>query len=282
MYKVIIKNKYGQEIDLMSQKDYKCVDIENIGGAEADLSETENANIDGSIINSERINSRTIKISVRIFSNCGISRAEIYQVALIKQYIKLSLVNDIRSVFIEGTVKSIDVPLFTDKQFLYINILCPEPYFKEMAEIENEFSLYEGMFHFPFAIKEEGIPFTIEHNVVLAEVVNSGEVSTGAVFVLRASGNVENPQLFNTTTNEYIKLNTTMILGDEIIINTNARNKSVQLKRNNIYTNIIGTFDLTSTWLQMSVGSNKMSYTCDTGSDKLEIYVRFTNKFLGV
>lgn len=282
MFSVILENKNGVQLDLINNPDFRVVDIDGVGGASASINETENANVDGSVVNSERVNSRDISLSVRIFTNCGKSRETIYQAALIKQWCKLSLVNDIRSVCIEGQVKSVETPLFTQKQLMEIKIVCPEPYFREMQEIENEFSLYEKMFHFPFSLEEKGEPFTVEHEVIQAKIVNSGECTTGAIFRFRASGEVVNPILYNSTTGEYIKLNFTMQDTDEIVVDTTERNRSVKLIRNHIETNIISAFDLTSKWLQMEVGENIFTYSCESGSNSLEIRVLFTNKYLGV
>ena len=123
MYKVLLENEQGLSIDFMNEKDFTCVDIDSIGGNSATLNETENANFDGSIINSGHINSRTIKLYIRIMSNCGNARESIYRVALINKYCKLTLVNDIRSVYIEGKIKNIDTPLFVSQEKMEISIL---------------------------------------------------------------------------------------------------------------------------------------------------------------
>ena len=282
MYKLLLENEKGLSIDFMNEKDFVCVDIDGIGGNDATLNETENANYDGSIVNSGHINSRTIKLFIRITGNCGKAREDIYRVALLNKYCKLSLINDIRSVYIEGIIKNIDTPLFVKQQKMEISILCANPFFKDIEELVEEFSLYEKCLHFPYESDEYGHPFTIEHSTIQANIVNTGDSDTGCIFVFRANGYVKNPKLFNTDTNEYIKLNIEMQELDEIIINTNAGEKSVMLIRDNVEINIINKFDLTSTWLQMMAGNNKLSYICEEGQKRLDIYVRFTNKYLGV
>ncbi|MCQ2609986.1 MAG: phage tail family protein, partial [Lachnospiraceae bacterium] len=174
MYKLILENRNGA-IDLMSYKDFKVIDVDGVGGADADINETENATIDGSIVNSSRIDSREIDISIRILNNCGESRKTIYKYATIKDNCKIILINDIRSVYIEGVVKSIETPLFTDREIMTIKVICPAPYFNAMASIITEFSNIVKKFAFPFAITEDKpVPFSAYSSIIVAEVMNSG------------------------------------------------------------------------------------------------------------
>ena len=92
MYSVIIENEDGDQIDLMQTKDMMCVHIDGATSATATLNETENANIDGSTINSTRIDSRPISLAVRLFSNPGECRTKLYYYAPIKKEVKLTLV----------------------------------------------------------------------------------------------------------------------------------------------------------------------------------------------
>lgn len=282
MYNLFLENQNGS-IDLMASKDFIVIDVDGIGGIEADINETENAILDGSNINSSRIESRIITISIRILKNCGESRKNIYKYAIIKEKCKLTLVNDIRSVYIEGKVKSIETPLFTDKEIMTIKILCPEPYFNAMGTIITEFSNTIKKFHFPFSIEEDKpIPLSVYSSIIIADVMNSGDTETGAIFTYEAKGEVVNPTLYNIVTNEKIKLNIEMQLNDKIIINTIPRQKSITLYRLNEPINIIGALDSTSKWLSLISGKNTFSYTCERGAKNLIVYVEFINKYLGV
>lgn len=282
MYNLFLENQNGK-IDLMASKDFKVIDADEIGGIDADINETENATLDGSTINSSRIESRTITISVRILNNCGESRKTIYKYATIKEKCKITFINDIRSVYIEGKVKGIETPLFTDKEIMNIKIVCPEPYFNAMASIVSEFSNIIKLFHFPFAIEEDKpIPFSAYSSTIIANVMNSGDAATGAIFTYEAKGEVVNPTLYNIITNEKIKLNIEMQLNDRIVINTIPRQKSITLYRLNEPINIIGALDSTSKWLSLISGKNTFSYTCERGAKNLVVYVEFTNKYLGL
>lgn len=282
MYNVILENENGEQLDLMHQKDMICIHIEGATSITATLNETENANIDGSTINSKRINSRPINLTVRILNNYGECRLKLYQHAVIKKKVKLTLINDVRSVYIEGQVKSIDNDPFTREQQMVISILCPEPYFDESMALEEEFSNIIKLLHFPLAIESKGIPFGEITDIKQIEVVNVGEVDTGFEFILKALGEVENPQIINMKTGEYIRLNYTMKVNEVINICTIDKNKYVQSIYNNQMNNIIGNLDLSSTWLIAKVGVSNFTYTADSNENKLELSIKFKNKYLGI
>lgn len=282
MYNVILENENGEQLDLMHHKDMICVHIDGATSITATLNETENANIDGSTINSERINSRPINLTVRILNNYGECRLKLYQQAVIKKKVKLSLVNDVRSVYIEGQVKSIENDPFTQQQQMIISILCPEPYFDEMVALEEEFSNIVKLLHFPLAIDAKGIPFGEITDIKQVEVINVGEADTGFEIVLRALGEVENPKIINMKTGEYLRLNHTMMPNEVINICTIDKNKSVISIFNNQISNIIGKLDLSSTWLIAKVGVSNFTYTADSGENKLDVSIKFKNKYLGI
>ena len=282
MYNVILENENGEQLDLMHQNDMICINIEGATSITATLNETENANIDGSTINSERIDSRPINLTIRILNNYGECRTKLYQHAVIKKNVKLSLVNDVRSVYIDGKVKSIECDPWTQNQQMIITILCPEPYLNEMMALIEEFSNIIKLLHFPLAIEEDGIPFGEITDIKHVEVINVGEVDTGLEFILRALGEVVNPRIIDMETGEYLALNYTMQADEVIHISTLDKKKYIVSTYHQEDTNIIGHFDLSSTWLIAKVGVTNFTFAADSGENMLEATIRFKNKFLGI
>ena len=282
MYNVILENENGEQLDLMHHKDMICINIDGATSITATLNETENANIDGSTINSERIDSRPINLTVRILNNYGECRTKLYQHAVIKKGVKLSLVNDVRSIYIEGKVKSIECDPWTQNQQMTISILCPEPYFNEIMALEAEFSNIINLLHFPLAIESKGIPFGEITDIEQVEVVNVGEVDTGLEFILRALGEVKNPKIIDMKTGRFLRLEYTMQPNEVVHIGTIDKQKYIKSTYHDEETNIIGNFDLSSTWLIAKVGVSNFTYAADEGDDKLEISIKFKNKYLGI
>jgi hypothetical protein len=100
--------------------------------------------------------------------------------------------------------------------------------------------------------------------------------------VFRALGELENPQLFNVNTREYMKLNYTMQGGDVITVDTSYGAKNIILTRNGVETNIYRYMDVDSTFLQLDIGDNIFRYDADDGLSNLEVTVYFSQKYLGV
>lgn len=282
MYNVILENENGEQIDLMHTDGMMCVHIEGATSATATLNETENANIDGSIINSERIDSRPINLTIRLFENPGECRTKLYYYAPIKKKVKLTLINDVRSVYIEGQVKSNEADPFTQKEQMIISILCPEPYFNQLMAIEEEFSNIIKLLHFPLEIDQFGVPFGEITDLMQAEVINIGEFDSGLEFRIKALGVVVNPQIIDIETGEYIKLNYIMRADEKILIGTINKRKYIKAVYNNAESNLINCLDLTSTWLIARIGANRYTYTADSGDKNIEAIVSFQNKFVGI
>ena len=282
MYNVILENENGEQIDLMHTEGMICVNIDGATSATATLNETENANIDGSIINSERIDSRPINLTIRIFDNPGECRTKLYYYAPIKKKVKLTLINDVRAVYVEGQVKSNEGDPFTQKEQMVITILCPEPYFKQLVAIEEEFSNIIKLLHFPLEIDEFGVPFGEITDTMQAEVINIGEFDSGMEFVIKALGRVVNPKIIDIETGEYLRVNYTMKAEERLLIGTINKNKYIKSVYNNEETNLISCLDLTSTWLIARIGANRYTYTADNEANNIEAIVSFQNKFVGI
>ena len=114
------------------------------------------------------------------------------------------------------------------------------------------------------------------------DLVNTGDVETGFSIYLKARGPVTNPTIYNSETNEYIKLNITMAEGDVIFINTRKKQKTIQLTSNGVTTNIIGNLVNGSTWFTLTPGDNLFIVTAEAMLENLDAYVVITDQFEGV
>ena len=105
---------------------------------------------------------------------------------------------------------------------------------------------------------------------VRKSIINTGEVESGIIIELVATGTVVNP------------VNFTMEINDKIIINTYQGKKSVTLIRNGENTNIMGNLTPDSKWLSLEVGDNVFTYDSDSGNSNLQITFITTAMYGGV
>lgn len=164
---------------------------------------------------------------------------------------------------------------------------CPDPLFKEKTESKVAAARTVPMFHFPLVISKTpklpgGIIFGLRQPSLIVAINNSGAVDVGMKIVFRANGTLSGPSLINVNTQKYFKVNKSMQAGEEIVIDTIIGEKKVQGTLNGVTSNYFKYRDLSSEWLQLSVGDNLFRYDADQNAENLEAYVYYNNKYLEV
>lgn len=150
--------------------------------------------------------------------------------------------------------------------------------FKPMVRVSNmEDDTYMEYGDPPGAIEFSRILINEETNVI-----NGGDIDTGAIIEIQAVGQVVNPGIYNVETNEYFIINTTMNQGDVITINTRKKEKSVTLLRAGVITTLIGSVKFGSSWLQLAPGDNTFIVNADTFPENMLVTFTVVNQFEGV
>ena len=282
MYSLSVKTSQGKLFSLTDSPDYIVYKIEGLEPPQASLITSVNTTIDGSVLNSARVESRNLVIYAAINGDIEKNRIRLYSLFPVKKTVEVFFKNGSRDVSISGTVEMIQCDLFAQRQVAQISILCTEPYFKSVAEFVSTFSDITALFEFPFSIPSAGVEFSAITPNVRKVIVNTGDVESGIIIQLHASGTVVNPTLYNITTGERFSLNVTMENTDTIIIDTNTRHKTITKIRNGVQSNILGLLRLDSDWLTLGAGENVYTYDCESGSNNLQIIFTTNQLFMGV
>lgn len=265
MYSVTLENEYGKlNFDMYSP--YTIDVIEGLSPPNTNINLSQMALLDGKMYNSAKSNERVIELAFAIEYDVEFYRLQAYRILRVKKPIRFTYKSDLRNVFIDGYIGNVDVGHFDNKQIVTVEIVCPNPFFKETAEDIQELWNVVKNFHFPFAITETNpIPLGwIEFNSDVT-VENNGDVDTGIIIKFIAKGTISNPKVVNYDTSEYFGLNTTLQSGDEVTINTNAGYKTVKLTRNGNEINLFNTIMDGSTWLQLDQFKNIFVYEVESG-----------------
>lgn len=164
---------------------------------------------------------------------------------------------------------------------------CPNPLFTNANENFSIFAATIPKFHFPLSISaespEKGFVFGNRTDSLISNIYNEGSVVSGMRIVFKAKGEVVNPKLINVNTQERFVLNKTLVVDEEIEVNTNVGEKSVKGKiGNSNYDNYYMYKDIDSSWLQLEMGDNLFRYDADEGLENLEIFIYYYNRFLEV
>ena len=165
---------------------------------------------------------------------------------------------------------------------MQISIICPFPYFKAVGEIAIDISKSRSLFEFPFAIDEEGIEFSSFDENRIVNVIYSGDVESGCIFKLTATGTVVNPSILKVDTGERLTLDMTLEDGDEIEISTNKGGKYVRLIQGTTVSNAVKYLAPESEWLTLDLGINRFFYEAESGEKDLYIKVITNSLFEGV
>lgn len=165
-----------------------------------------------------------------------------------------------------------------------VQLTCGDPSIYLDQKTKVDVAVWLGNFEFPWEIPTDGVELGYRAPSLIVNVYNDGNKKTGMTIQFRALGTVKNPSLLNVNTQEKIKLDFTLIGGDEVNISTHQGNRKIKLIRNGTTIDIFNTFDLLSgsKFLQLDTGDNLFRYDADSGLEQLECSIYFTPKFVGV
>lgn len=274
-------------------------DIDGIGASKASINSRELVGVDGSKVNSARVNSRQITISLLFLFNPTIedSRQKTYRYFPIKKKVRLIFETDNRHCEISGYVESNEPDIFSSQEGCTISVICPNPYFYSTGPDGNNTTVLAGvesLFEFPFS-NESTSERLLEVSAIKSKTEGTihyeGDSDVGINMLIRAIGPAENVSIYNITTNEVMKIDnaklTTIIeggikAGDEILINTNVGEKSITFVRDGIRTNIINCLGRDIKWFRLVKGDNTFAYTADTGVENLQFIIYNKSVYEGI
>jgi len=277
----------NRTLEISNDTSYKLMNIDGIDSGSLEINTVSNAQFDGSVVVSKRIQNRPISITV---DYKGTNSQEVERQSLISFFNPknkgLLIVNygEIERA-IEYEVEGFNCKLNSifDTITFTVDFLCPQPYWRDIQESKINIALWKDMFHFPLVIPQNiGIIMGLREPSLIVNALNVGNVESGMIIEFKALGALTNPSILNVETQEFFKINKSMVAGEVITVNTNIGSKKVIRNLNGVETNILNLIDLDSTFLQLRVGDNLLRYDADTNLDNLEVNIYYNPYYLGV
>lgn len=288
--KVTYENDKGERIEIAYSFPFFFQQLIGADGTNAEITKVKGMGQDGTTITNVNLSDRPLQIFGAIKGN---SKEEIakYRTKLLKMFnpkIQGWLQYEYGNIKKRIRCQVENAPIFSKKNQSYqyqdflIDLICPNPFWQDIATTKEEVAVWRGAFEFPLEILEEGIEMGYRGPSLIVNILNQGDVSCGMRIEFKALATVVNPSLFNINTRDYLKVNKTMEAGERMIITTHFQNKRVELNKSGVISNAFHWIDLNSTFLQLDVGDNLLRYDADEGLDNLEVTIYYTPQYLGV
>ena len=285
MYTLKIENTNGEIFELTHDfSDYYVTKIEGLTPPATTINTAKAGIIDGTFFNSASVEERNIIISLTINGDIEANRQKLYRIFPRKTPCTIYFKNANRDVKIKGYVETIECDPFVMREKAQISIICPRPYFEDLATIYAELAATLSMFEFPFAIEEDNpISFGEATDYPIAEIMNEGDAEAGCIISIEVNDTIQGIKIINTSTQQFFYLDSAFVDHDKITISTISGQMGVTRERGGTKTNILNYVGANSTWLRLAPGVNYFTYTIDDGdTEDVEITFEATTLYGGV
>lgn len=291
--KIIYKNERGISIELNRLGPLFLASVEGFSGIEAEPVSTTTPYQDGINISKNTLKERTLTLNCYLCIDTeqqrSILKRNLYNAFNPKLTGHMQIFTDADELRGASNLRVVQAPIFNDDYEtsnelveFQIQLIMPLPYFEDIGENYYIFGNDTPRFSFDLEIVEDGIELSSKNSSSIMNLRNTGDAETPIRVVFKAKSNVINPSIYNIYTKEFIKINKTMEVGEEITITTNIGNKRVESLLNGETTNIFNLLDINSTFIWLDVGDNVIRYDADNLVEQLEVYIYYTNYYLGV
>ena len=262
MLSLKVQNKYGEELELTGDSAYVLTSVDGIDPPDAVINHTHNAGTDGSVFNSSYMSTRTITVTLAINYPAEENRLKLYRYLKTKDPVRVTVETELRGVYIDGYVQALQIGYFDKKQVAQVTIFCPQPHFNGL-DIQVQ-------------------PFSTVVLDLEKAIINHGDLETGVLITIYATGPLKNPKIYNVSSDEHMIFEVDMDDGDELIINTRLGEKSIKLISQGATTSMIGALQRGSTWFSMAAGDNVFTVTADENPQNMIVEFECIDQYEGV
>lgn len=266
--------------------------VTGLGPVKADVNFTEMASSDGGVDNSARLGTRNIVFTLQFLQSPTIeeTRHTSYRFFPIKHKVSIIVETDTRICRTEGTVETNEPNIFSEEEGCTISIVCGNSYFYSVNDQIAYFNGVTPLFEFPFennSLTEKLIEFGEIQNFSERTIIYEGDGNPALLIQIHLIGKIKGLTFYNVDTRESIsikddKLNeiidSEVMAGDDIIINTNQGEKSITLIRAGVKYNILNAVDRPIHWFTLKKGENTFAYGCEEGVSNVQLKIQ--NKIL--
>lgn len=247
-------------------------DIEGLDPVKATLVTSSFAQLDGTVYQSSRRDSRNIKLKLGLEPDYSVDtvkslRSKLYRFFMPKSFVSLRIIDSDGVVTkISGRVESCEAPLFTDLPGMDVSIICFDPDFVDVNP----------------TIVGGGVTTSGEVNNLTIDY--PGTVEAGIEFKLSVNQTISIISLYQTApdgTRRQLDFISPLLAGDVLTINTTPGAKQAMLKRGDLNTSILYGISPQSNWIELKPGANKFRMYAATATP-IPFQITYTSKYGGL
>lgn len=166
-----------------------------------------------------------------------------------------------------------------------VSLICPDPYFYDRDEKTVMLATYIPAFTFRHNFTELKEEFGYRLANKIANIKNNyGTDRIGITIEITAAGEVTNPKITRVEDGKSIQVGTDakpfeMIAGDKVIITTGNNNKHIYREREGIREKISQYMSNDSAFIQLLRGDNSIAYSASSGSDSMQVVIRYRLRY---
>lgn len=302
-----VTNARGDTLDLPIRDPmstgYNVVAIDGLGPVDAVLQTSNTVTTDGVLFNGARKDEREITITLTYYPESGKNVEDLRHGTYLyfpeKEEVTLVFRAETRSVRTTGIVESNEISIFSEKESSSIVIKCPDPWFRIDDEVNRitSFSNVEPVFEFPFnwtdnpVAEPNALWFGSIQNLHSKNITYDGESEVGVTIRMSFDAPVNNIRIYNEDAGQEIDIFTDKVAqiitdgikkGDELVICTISKQKSVEVIRDGISYNILNAINRDVRFITLHKGSNTIVYSADSGVDSIHLSIENETLYTGV
>lgn len=257
-FEMIAEKSANDALILTDQKNWIC-EYSGLNPPKAALFSSDMAGMDGAKYQSSKLNTRNVVLTFTLLRDIPDSRLKLYEFFRTGQYVKLVYAGT-RNVWIDGYVETISADQFKNtrhKEVVQVSILCYDPLLKSTEDVE---------------IVPDSASTTFNYG---------GDVVSGLDIDIEFSGSVTDVILTDGSGNT-MTVKGSFVADDKLHICTVRGKKAVEKDVEGTITNMIGSVQFGSSWLQLHPGENTISYSATSGDEYMSLVYTFTPKYEAV
>ena len=279
MAKLIYKNERGGSLTFGDRAPFLVTAIDGLGSPQNIINKSTSYGQDGSTVTSSNLSDRNLVLEGVILEP-DLKARQGYRRTLLEVF-NPKLKGELIYVRDEGNVVIPCVPelapffpsnMQQNYQVFSLQLMAPNPYWLSEDSQSTEMVSWIGGFSFPLRLPSK-FATAGEREI---NIINSGDVKTPVK--LEIYGVATNPTITNTSTGEFIKVNTTLLESDVLTITTEFGNKKVERNGESVFHFI----DLNSTFFELEVGDNVLEFKTEDVEDEANIKISYRNRYIGV